>query len=44
MSEKNPIIKVAFYKTKEAWWRLSPKKRNEMHNQLLEKYKELGIG
>ena len=43
MSETEPIIKVAFFKFKEAWYRLSPEERTEMGDNVIAKLKELDI-
>ena len=43
MVENKPIIKVAFWKFKEAYYSLSPKERNDINDKLLEKLNELGI-
>ena len=43
MSEKRPIVKVSFYRPKEAFYKLSPQERNEIGDKVLAKFKELGV-
>ena len=42
MSEKKPIVKIAFFRPKESWYRLPAKERAEFWDKALEKWEEVG--
>lgn len=40
--EKKPIIKVAFFKPRESWYRLPADERNDLWDKAADKYAEVG--
>ena len=41
--EKRPIVKVAFFKPKEAWYKLTVEERHEISDKILATYREVGV-